>query len=47
MKVQEAAKLFPDPNGIVVGERYRVDRDSIAAVSFPPTIRRPGARGVT
>nr|WP_281406999.1 Ti-type conjugative transfer system protein TraG [Agrobacterium rosae] len=34
MKVQEAAKLFPDPGGIVVGERYRVDRDSVAAVSF-------------
>jgi type IV secretion system protein VirD4 len=34
MKVQEAAKLFPDPGGIVIGERYRVDRDSVAAVSF-------------
>lgn len=34
MKVQEAAKLFPDPGGIVVGERYRVDRDNVAAVSF-------------
>ncbi|MBF2714071.1 Ti-type conjugative transfer system protein TraG [Agrobacterium vitis] len=34
MKVQEAAELFPDPGGIVVGERYRVDRDSVAAVSF-------------
>ncbi|TBA94306.1 Ti-type conjugative transfer system protein TraG (plasmid) [Rhizobium ruizarguesonis] len=34
MKIQEAAKLFPDPGGIVVGERYRVDRDSVAAVSF-------------
>ena len=34
MKVQEAAKLFPDPGGIVVGERYRVDRDSVATVSF-------------
>ncbi|BCH68278.1 conjugal transfer protein TraG (plasmid) [Agrobacterium vitis] len=32
MKVQEAARLFPDPGGIVVGERYRVD--SVAAVSF-------------
>ncbi|MVA37785.1 conjugal transfer protein TraG, partial [Agrobacterium vitis] len=34
MKVQEAAKLFPDPGGIVVGERYRVDRDNVAALSF-------------
>lgn len=34
MNVQEAAKLFPDPGGIVVGERYRVDRDSVAALSF-------------
>ncbi|MGV1868214.1 MULTISPECIES: hypothetical protein [unclassified Rhizobium] len=29
MKVQEAAKLFPDLGGIVVGERYRVDRASV------------------
>lgn len=34
MKIQEAAKLFPEPGGIVIGERYRVDRDSVAAVSF-------------
>ncbi|WP_312808357.1 Ti-type conjugative transfer system protein TraG [Agrobacterium cavarae] len=34
MKLQEAAKLFPYPGGIVIGERYRVDRDGVAAVSF-------------
>lgn len=34
MKLAEAQKLFPDTGGIVVGERYRVDRDTVAAVSF-------------
>ncbi|MCT7667361.1 Ti-type conjugative transfer system protein TraG [Shinella kummerowiae] len=34
MKMQEAAKLFPDAGGIVIGERYRVDRDSVAAMPF-------------
>lgn len=34
MKIQEAAKLFPEPGGIVIGERYRVDRDSVAAMPF-------------
>ncbi len=34
MKMQEAAKLFPDTGGIVIGERYRVDRDSVAAMPF-------------
>ncbi|WP_064710654.1 Ti-type conjugative transfer system protein TraG [Rhizobium bangladeshense] len=34
MKMQEAAKLFADTGGIVIGERYRVDRDSTAARSF-------------
>ncbi|MGN7755723.1 Ti-type conjugative transfer system protein TraG, partial [Sinorhizobium sp. 22678] len=28
MKMQEAANLFSDAGGIVVGERYRVDKDS-------------------
>jgi type IV secretion system protein VirD4 len=34
MKLPEAEKLFPDVGGIVVGERYRVDRDSVSGVSF-------------
>lgn len=34
MKMQEAAKLFPEHGGIVIGERYRVDRDSVAALPF-------------
>ncbi len=34
MKLAEAQKLFSDAGGIVVGERYRVDRDTVAAVSF-------------
>lgn len=34
MKLKEAETLFPDAGGIVIGERYRVDRDSTAALSF-------------
>ncbi|RTM09653.1 MAG: Ti-type conjugative transfer system protein TraG [Hyphomicrobiales bacterium] len=34
MKMQEAAKLFPEAGGIVIGERYRVDRDSVASSAF-------------
>ncbi|NLR97317.1 Ti-type conjugative transfer system protein TraG [Rhizobium sp. P38BS-XIX] len=34
MKMQEAAKLFPEQGGIVIGERYRVDRDSVATMQF-------------
>lgn len=34
MKMLEAARVFPDAGGIVIGERYRVDRDSVAAVAF-------------
>ncbi|KQZ59785.1 conjugal transfer protein TraG [Rhizobium sp. Root149] len=34
MKLAEADKLFPTTGSIVVGERYRVDRDGVAAVSF-------------
>lgn len=34
MGMSEAAKLFPDTGGVVVGERYRVDRDSVARISL-------------
>ena len=34
MSMQEAQRLFPDTGGIVVGERYRVDRDSVSAMAF-------------
>jgi type IV secretion system protein VirD4 len=34
MKLPEAGKLFAEDGGIVIGERYRVDRDSTAALSF-------------
>ncbi|MCA1408835.1 Ti-type conjugative transfer system protein TraG [Ensifer sp. IC3342] len=34
MKMQEAEKLFADTGGIVIGERYRVDKDSTAARAF-------------
>ncbi|WP_172691173.1 Ti-type conjugative transfer system protein TraG [Rhizobium rhizogenes] len=34
MKMNEAATLFPESGGIVIGERYRADRDSVATMSF-------------
>ncbi|TCV67407.1 Ti-type conjugative transfer system protein TraG [Neorhizobium sp. S3-V5DH] len=34
MKLPEAANLFPEAGGIVIGERYRVDRDSVATLPF-------------
>jgi type IV secretion system protein VirD4 len=34
MKLPDAEKLFAEGGGIVIGERYRVDRDSAAAVLF-------------
>ncbi|NSZ19623.1 conjugal transfer protein TraG, partial [Agrobacterium vitis] len=45
MKVQEAAKLFPEPGGIVIGERYRVDRDSVAAMPFRADDRQSWGAG--
>ncbi len=39
MTMQQAAKLFPATGGIPVGERYRVDRDSVAGVPFSPAER--------
>ena len=34
MKLPDAEKLFGEGGGIVIGERYRVDRDSTAALPF-------------
>lgn len=40
MSMPEAARLFGNAGGIVVGERYRVDRDSAAAQPFRTTDRQ-------
>lgn len=34
MPLKDAEKLFPDTGGIVIGERYRVDRDGAAVMAF-------------
>ncbi|MGV2068858.1 Ti-type conjugative transfer system protein TraG [Agrobacterium sp. 22-226-1] len=34
MKLREAAQLFPEAGGIVIGERYRVDKDNVAGRAF-------------
>lgn len=43
MKLQDAEKLFSEAGGIVIGEKYRVDRDSTAALAFRADRPRPGA----
>jgi type IV secretion system protein VirD4 len=47
MTMQDAEKLFPETGGIVIGERYRVDRDDPGALSFragePATWGRGGS----
>ena len=47
MTMQEAAKLFPPHGGIVVGERYRVDRDVVHALPFNPRDRSTWGKGGT
>ena len=48
MELSRAAKLFPATAGIVIGERYRVDEDNVAAMPFrvdnPQTWGRAGRR---
>jgi type IV secretion system protein VirD4 len=34
MSMSDAAKLFPETGGIVIGERYRVDKDTVGALPF-------------
>lgn len=45
MGMSEAMTLFPDSGGVVVGERYRVDRDSVAKVSFRADARETWGAG--
>lgn len=40
-----AAKLFPDKGGMIVGENYRVDKDSVAAMSFDAANRESWGSG--
>lgn len=39
MAIPAAARMFPEAGGIVVGERYRVDHDSVAAAAFRADVR--------
>src|SRR3954466_12871754 len=36
MPMKQVAGLLPETGGIVIGERYRVDRDDVACVDFDP-----------
>src|SRR4051812_10833264 len=36
MPMKQVARLLPETGGIVIGERYRVDRDDVAGVDFDP-----------
>ncbi|TXG96448.1 MAG: Ti-type conjugative transfer system protein TraG [Nevskiaceae bacterium] len=45
MPMPEAAKLFGEAGGIVLGERYRVDKDSVAAEPFRAATRESWGQG--
>ncbi|MCJ8521820.1 type IV secretion system protein VirD4 [Pseudorhizobium tarimense] len=45
MKLSEAGRLFEAEGGIVIGERYRVDRDSVARVSFRADVKETWGTG--
>ncbi|AMS45399.1 Ti-type conjugative transfer system protein TraG [Aminobacter aminovorans] len=45
MSMPAAAQLFPDSAGIVIGERYRLGRDSVAAQSFRADARETWGAG--
>ena len=45
MTMPEATKLFLEAGGIVVGERYRVDKDSAATMPFRATDRQSWGAG--
>ena len=45
MSMPEAGKLFGDAGGIVVGERYRVDKDSVGADPFRAMNRESWGQG--
>ncbi|MGV1793633.1 Ti-type conjugative transfer system protein TraG [Rhizobium sp. A37_96] len=45
MGIPEAARLFPDAGGIVIGERYRVDRDSVLAMAFRADVKNTWGAG--
>ncbi|WP_273760267.1 Ti-type conjugative transfer system protein TraG [Bartonella sp. ML70XJBT.G] len=45
MKLTEAAKIFPANGQIVVGERYRVDKDSVCNIPFAPGNKMTWGKG--
>jgi len=47
MSLSEAASLFRSEGGIVVGECYRVDRDSVAAMAFRADVEESWGTGGT
>ncbi|WP_455479161.1 Ti-type conjugative transfer system protein TraG [Bartonella sp. B23] len=45
MNLREAAKIFPANGQIVVGERYRVDQDSVCKIPFSPGNKTTWGKG--
>jgi type IV secretion system protein VirD4 len=45
MKLADAAQLFSDSGGVVIGERYRVDRDRVSDVSFRADMKETWGAG--
>ncbi|MEO9735466.1 MULTISPECIES: Ti-type conjugative transfer system protein TraG [Alphaproteobacteria] len=40
-----AARIFPEQAGIIIGERYRVDKDTVAQVNFDPRHNETWGKG--
>ncbi|WP_336277020.1 Ti-type conjugative transfer system protein TraG [Bartonella sp. CB178] len=47
MSLREAAKIFPAHGQIVVGERYRVDKDNVRDIPFSPSDKTTWGKGGT
>ncbi|WP_306150440.1 MULTISPECIES: Ti-type conjugative transfer system protein TraG [unclassified Roseibium] len=45
MDTRTAAKVFPEDGGIVIGERYRVDQDSVSKINFDPRLPETWGKG--
>jgi type IV secretion system protein VirD4 len=45
MTMNRAAKLFPDDGDIVIGERYRVDGDTVKNIPFDPSDKTTWGKG--
>jgi type IV secretion system protein VirD4 len=45
MDIATTTRLFPETGGIVIGERYRVDKDKVSVLNFDPRLERTWGKG--